>query len=283
MRELFKILTIFCLLFFVAVTPAFSKNNIKMLSHISENFNPVDFPNEINFKTIKKITVLEDITIPQRSIVTAEIIQTQKERRWHKSGYILCKVKYFVTEYDEKLIDISDRNLYLIIRKYEPVDKKEVAIIATEIILTQGASFFAPGVDILYFFTKGAIQRKKHYNWFKAGVHNAYENSICWFWLKGKPIELMQNEKIQIKDIKEEKVYKLKEQIEKRKEKQAIKDENNRIKKEFKQEKTNIKKYAKTHNGKIIEGPSIITNLIEQEVTPAQIPYDEFFVINNEL
>ena len=263
MRELVKKLVILLLAFMIISMPAVAKDKkIKIISHINQDFDVENFPDEVRFKTIKKITIHDDVIIPQRSIVAAETVQTQKERRWHKSGYILCKVKYFITEYEGEVVDISDKNLYLIARKYEPIDKKEASIIATEIILTQGAAFFAPGVDILYFFTKGAIQRKKDPNWFKAGVHNAYENSICWFWLKGKPINLEQNDKVQLKEIKEEKVYKLKDQIEHRKEKQAIKNENKRINKEFKQLKADIKKEFKEENkAKII--PDILYLEIE--------------------
>lgn len=246
MRELFRKLILFCLVFLITISPAFSKSNkIKMLSHINQDFRVADFPDEVRFKTIKKIKIFDDIVIPQRSIITVQTVQAQKERRWHKSGYIICKVKNFITEYENNVVDISDKNLYLVARKYEPIDKKEASILATEIVLTQAASFFAPGVDILYFFTKGAIQREKHPNWFKAGVYNAYENSICWFWLKGKPIDLEENDKVTLKEIGEEKALKLKGQIEKRKEKQAVRDEDKRINKEFKQLKADVKSQLK--------------------------------------
>ena len=45
-----------------------------------------------------------------------------------------------------------------------------------------------PGVDIAYYFVKGAIQNEKADTRLKSGVHNAYDNSILWIFLKGKPI-----------------------------------------------------------------------------------------------
>jgi hypothetical protein len=145
------------------------------------------------------------------------------------------------TELSDETIDISDKNLYIIVRKYEPVNKKEVVITSTEIVLAQAASFFAPGVDILYFFTKGAIQRKKHPNWFKAGVSNAYENSICWFWLKGKPIDLNAGDEVKIKSIDKEKVEKLSKAIEKR----EIREAKQREKREIRLAKREAKKAEK--------------------------------------
>ena len=210
-------------------TPVQASDSIKLISHINQDFDVNDIQPEIKFKTIKKVTILNEITIPQRSVITAETIQAQKERRWHKSGYIICKVKSYITEYDE-FYDISDKNIYLIARKYEPIYKKEASVLATELVLTQAASVFAPGVDILYFFTKGAIQREKNPNWFKAGVSNAYDHSICWFWLKGKPINLEKDEKVQLKSIKEKRALKLKTQIERRKEKQLKREEKHNAK-----------------------------------------------------
>lgn len=225
MREFFKrIVVVYMLLAFMLSVPAYAKSNVKFISNINHDFSTSDMPEFVQFKTVKKVTVADGVTIPQRSLITAKTIQSQKERRWHKSGYIICKVLNYVTEYDEKLYDISDKNLYLVARKYEPINKKAAAILATEIVLAQAASVFAPGVDILYFFTKGAIIREQHPNWFRAGVANAYENSICWFWLKGKPIELEADDKVQLKDISETKAMKLKEQIIVRREKQTLKD-----------------------------------------------------------
>ena len=244
MREALKKTLAILFILSLTVMPAFSKDNKKMISHIDHNFSVAVMPDEISFRTVKKIALTDDIVIPQRSIVTADLIQAQKELRWHKSGYILCKLKSYTTEYDNVEYDIPE-DVYFIAKKYEPINKKEASILATEIVLAQGASFFAPGVDILYFFTKGAIQREKHPNWFKAGVSNAYDNSICWFWLKGKPIDLKRDERIELSAIDEEKVMKLKGKIEKRKAKQSVKDQKKLVKKIIKQNKKQNKVIAK--------------------------------------
>ena len=279
MREFFKNLIILFFVFLVTLSPAFAKEKVRIISNLSDSFSVTEMPDEIHFKTPKKVTI-QNVTIPQRSIVTAQTIQAQKERRWHKSGYILCRVINYLTEYDE-LVDVSDKDIYLIARKYEPVNKKDATILATEILLTQAASFFAPGVDILYFFTKGAIIREKHYNWFKAGVSNAYDNSICWFWLKGKPIDIEKEDQIQIKQIKEEKVYKLKSQIEKRKEKQAIKDEDARFTIKAKHDKKEIKKYIKKElKARKKNTYSIINSELKNETYPSfeHITPDDFLI-----
>ena len=279
MRGFLKNLIVLFFALAITVLPGSAKEKIKMISNISDGFVLSEMPDEIHFRTIKKV-VIRDVIIPQRSVVTAETIQAQKERRWHKSGYILCKVKSFLTEYGENT-DISDKNIYLIARKYEPVNKKAASILATEILLTQAASFFAPGVDILYFFTKGAIIREKHYNWFKAGVSNAYENSICWFWLKGKPIDLDKDAKIQLKGIKEEKVFKLKGQIEKRKAKQAIKDEDARFMGKAKRDKKEIKRYIKSEiKGKKKTFDSVIYSELKNDSYPQyeHLTEDDFLI-----
>lgn len=241
MNKIFKKIIALLLLLVIFEMPVFSKEKkIKMQTHITSDFEISDMPEEVEFKTIIKTKIFDDVTIPQRSIIHAAVLEAQKERRWHKSGYILCKADYYVTELGEK-VDIEDKNLYFIVRKYEPVNKKEAAILGTEILLTQGASFFAPGVDILYFFTKGAILRKQRVNWFRAGVANAYENSICWFWLKGKPIDIEEGQEVQMKEIKEERVEKLIPQIRKRKIKEEIKNFKKYVKNNFKEMKREAK------------------------------------------
>ena len=257
------------------IAPVSAKDGIKMRVNINHDFSVEEIPSEVYFKTQKLLKVSEDFKIPQRSIVTAETLQAQKERRWHKSGYILAKLKSYQPELTETPIDISDKNIYIVARKYEKIDKKEASIVATEILLSQAASFFAPGVDILYFFTKGAIQRKKNPNWFKAGVSNAYENSICWFWLKGKPINLEENAELTLKEIDEEKALKLKNQIEVRKEKQAIKDKKKQIRLARKEEKRLLRQERKIlkseQNEYYIRNIDTIKNIEEAEKTQLEI------------
>lgn len=211
-----KRLLIVIIILLLSFNPVLAQEKIKIIAKINQEFSIEAIPAQVEFKTIKKTKIEDDVIIPQRSIITADVLQAQSARRWHKSGFIVCRVEYFITDYYNELVDLSDKNIYFIARKYEQVKGKDVAITGTEIVLSQAASLFAPGVDIVYFFTKGAIQRKKNKNWFKAGVSNAYENSICWFWLKGKTIELDEQESVSLNEISEKRALKLKSQIDKR-------------------------------------------------------------------
>ena len=263
MRELIKKFIIFLILLSFTICPIQAKDRIILHGDVNEKFTLKynELPKELTFKTSMAKTIPNIITIPENSDVTVEIIDAQKERRWHKSGYILCKLKSYTPESISVPIDVSDRNIYLVVRKYEEVNVGEATLFGIELVLAQGASVFAPGVDIAYFFTKGAIQREKHPNWFKAGVHNAYENSICWFWLKGKPIELDLDDSVCVKNITEEKASKLKSQIEKRKEKQINKSSLKIAKADKKLEKK-IKKIEKRSIGDIIA-----EKVMEQELS----------------
>ena len=269
MRVIFKKILVLFFIFSLVFTPAFAKDNLKMYGNINHEFSTKNIPDEVIVSVTEDNTLPDGTVIPKDSKITCEIMQVQRERRWHKSGYILCKLKSYTTAAEvaavveeaaeeaveekaaeETPIDLSDKNIYLAIRKYEAINGKNAAILTTEIIITQAASivgscfiFFAP-VDIAYFFTKGAILREKHHNWFKAGVHDAYDNSIFWFWLKGKPIELDNAQSVKIQNVKEKKAQKLNSQIAKRNAKLALKEEKRQAKSELKNEKLQAK-YAK--------------------------------------
>lgn len=235
---------IICIFFILILTGsyAFAQKKQTTKAAIQTDFVLKEATEDIVFTTYEDIELDKNTVIPKGAVVYAKNYQAQRALRWHKGGFILCKViKYSKDEFSSETIDISDKDFYLVAKKYEKVYKKEAAIIATEIILSQGASFFAPGTDVLYFFTKGAIQRKKNPNWFKAGVSNAYENSICWFWLKGKTINLAQGDDINIRIIEKEKADKLKTKMVKRKTREDIQA----LKKELKQEFKIVKKTEK--------------------------------------
>ena len=253
-----KIITIFLITIFVfsfGFNEVYAKNNIKAIADVDSTFSIKyqDLPDIIQFKTTQTKTIPDVLSIPEGSVVTLKVIKAQRELRWHKSGFILCKLVSYTPEITNIPVDVSDKEIYLTIRKYEEIDKKEATFIGIELVLAQGASFFAPGVDIGYYFIKGAIQRKKHPHWFKAGVHNAYENSICWFWLKGKPIELEPGEQVKIKDVKPEKVEKLIAKMEKRADKQNIKAAKRLAKKDKKALKRELKYEKKLVNCTVVE------------------------------
>ena len=246
-----KIISIFLLFVFILL-PVGAKNLVNSKAQVHSEFNILDE----NIKTIKfcpdeNIKISRDVDIPPHAEIRAQIIQSQKEKRWHKSGFLICKLLDFTLE--GVTVDISKYDAYLVARQYEPVDKKEAAIIATEIIIMSGASFFAPGVDIGYFFLKGAIQRKKNPNWFKAGVSNAYDNSICWFWLKGKPIDLEQNDEIKLKHIQALDARDLSAKITYKKDKIAFKKEKKIVKAEVRDIKREYKKEIKEYNYQIAQ------------------------------
>ena len=241
-----KIFVLLLLLLF-CVNESFAMRDVKMLANIDGEFTVKnqELPDEISLKITKSKTIPDVITIPENSIITLEVIKAQRELRWHKGGLILCKLKSYTPETTDIPLDVQDKDIYLVVRKYEKINKKEAWILGTEIVVFQGASFFAPGVDIGYFFLKGAILRQKHPNWFKAGVRNAYDNSIFWFPQKGKPIELSVGDDVQIKDIEAKKVDKLVTKIDKRNarfERQALKRIARKDEKIFKRELRNEKK-----------------------------------------
>ena len=231
------IIALFILLLGFSAVSAKEKIPNKTIADMMVDFNHEDFPQEFVFKTRNDIMISDDLILPTKTLVKVQTLQVQKERRWHKSGYIVSKLKEYKTPSADKPVDVSNEEIYIITRKYEKVYPKEATILGTEIVLTQGASFFAPGVDILYFFTKGAILRTTHPSWFMAGVSNAYENSICWFWLKGKPIELDTDDEVVIKTLEEEDASELSAKIEKRKLKKQLKKEKKELKKRLKEEK----------------------------------------------
>jgi len=228
-KLLSSILTAVITLFFFSMPlHAAEKNRTEV--NILHEFNVNKAPDEVIFE-LKREAVFDDVTLPGNSIITAQTLESQKERRWHKSGFIVLHVKSYEPPFEEK-INVEDKDIYLIAKKFKPIDPKEAAIIGTELAAAFSASYFIPGIDIAYFFTKGAILRKKHPNWFRAGVSNVYDNSIFWFCLKGKPIDLEENADVSIKEIKKERAYKLKSQIEKRKARQLRREQRRQLRKE---------------------------------------------------
>ena len=233
--------------FFVPFCAVSAKNSVKMRADVKEEFSVKnqELPDEISFRITQSQSIPDTITIPENSLITLKVLKAQRELRWHKSGLILCKLISFTPETTDIPVDISDRDIYMTVRKYEAINKKEAWILGTEIVVLQGASFFAPGVDIGYFFIKGAIKREKHPHWFKAGVRNAYDNSIFWFPQKGKPSEIGEGDQVQIKDIHAKKVEKLAHKIDKRNarfERQAAKRIARKEEKSFRRELKNEKK-----------------------------------------
>ena len=235
------------LIFILAFPPAIAKPFKAHASMNSEFHIEDDEITEIKFAVGEDIKLAEVAEIPAMSVISARIVDVQRERRWHRSGYIICRLKNYKENQTAKTVDLYDKEIYLLIRKYEKINKKDAAILSTEIVLTQAASIvgscfiiFAP-VDIVYFFTKGAIQREKDPNWFKAGVSCAWDNSIFWFQLKGKNTELDNGDEVSIKAVDNISAQKLAQKAKKNNYKYA----SNQNKKQVKKIKKQVKKYMK--------------------------------------
>ena len=272
MKEfLIKIFVVFLALM-LPVSSCFAKTNMKMRADVNEEFSIKyqDLPDEISFTTTQAKTIPNVISIPENSLVKLKILKAQRELRWHKGGLILCKLEsYTPLDISNTPIDVSDKDIYLTVRKHEDIDKKEAWILGTEIVVMQGAALFAPGADIGYFFIKGAIQRKKHPHWFKAGVRNAYDNSIFWFPQKGKSIELGSDDQVQIKDISQKKAEKLSKKIDERNARFERQAEHRIAKKEAKALKRELKNAKKVADCSVVE--EVIENVVVDRSVLAEI------------
>ena len=231
MDKFIKKLVVIILFAIFCMPVSYAEDLMHTTGRINHEFSTSKLPEYVYLKNSNEIVANNEVIIPKNSVLKLKTLCARKERRWHKSGFILTKLENFTLENSKIPHNMSGENIYLAVRKYEPIDKKEAAILATEIIVLSGASYYAPGVDVAYFFTKGAILREKHPNWFRAGVSNAYDNSIFWFWLKGKPIELEKDAQIKIQSVDEEKIEKLTSQINKYNEKQGFKAQKKQNKK----------------------------------------------------
>ena len=245
--------------------PVSAKNPVKSKAVVQQEFQVENAPEIIEFTNEENI-ITDKIGIPKNSKIKALVFEFQKEKRWHKSGFIIAKLLDFTLE--GVTVDLESADTFLIMRKYEPIDPKEAAIITIELLGSSAVAFFAPGTDIAYFFIKGAILRKKHPNWFKAGVFNAYDNSIFWFFEKGKPIDLVQGDEVKLKYVERNKAHDMKahilykkDKIAFRKEKKIVAKEVNEIrdeiidnaKKDYKISKKTFKEEKKIVKGEVKE------------------------------
>lgn len=261
MRALIKKFLSVLIIFSFVLLPVSAEDKMKLYGNINDGFtlDYQDLPEEISFVLTEAKKVREDLIIPEESVVTLEVINARRNLRWHVSGLILCKLKNYIPLATKTPVDLSEQDIYMVVRKYEPIKGKDAAILTTEIILTQAAGivgscfiFFAP-VDVAYFFTKGAIQRKKHPHWFRAGVMDAYDNSIFWFQLKGKPIELNDGDAVSVKEMSMKRAMKFDNKIQQRKMKEDEKHNNKIAKITRKSEKKRLKYEKKEIKCSVLE------------------------------
>ena len=218
MKKGFSIFLLFVLFLSNAVVFA-AQEPIKFKAQICCDYDPDYYIN--NYIILRPLTDVEyeNVKIPKGTLVKAKIDSVTMERRFHKSGFLV--VDFVEIGDGERANSIEHLNIGGVARKYEQVDKKDATLTGAELTTTTVAAFVIPGIDILYYFTKGFIQNTKADTRFKSGVHNAYDNSIMWFFLKGKPIKLncgdmlsvlmCENSMITIKKNKSVKIKKVKE------------------------------------------------------------------------
>lgn len=195
MKRFFTIVLVICFIF--TNTAAFaSQNPVKFKAQMCESYNPEKYISDyITFRPLSDVEY-GDIKIPMGTLIKAKITTSTKERRMHKSAYLIISFEQMGE--DENVESMEEYQLDGVIRKYDKIDKKDAAITSAELTTTTAAAFIIPGIDIVYYFTKGFIQNEKAETRFKSGVHNAYDNSIMWFFLKGKPINLSENDLVSV-------------------------------------------------------------------------------------
>jgi len=191
-----KILVLFLCFIFIAV-PSYAVKGVKFIAESCCDFDPDNVVStELTFRTHSIIEFDSNLIIPKNSIITAKFESSKHERRFHKSGFFTCKLIGYTS--DGQMIKVSPRNMKMIGKRYDKIDGKEAAKTGAELATTTAAAFIVPGIDIAYYFVKGAIQNEKADTRFKSGVHNAYDNSILWVFLKGKPIVFSKGEYVNI-------------------------------------------------------------------------------------
>jgi len=185
--------------------PVSAKCKVKLQASVMQDFSVERLDKDISFKLNTPFKINKDLTIPQGSIIVAHVYYVKPEKRLHKSGYFLCLVTNYKQEDSKKFVDISQDNICFRCKRFDKLDKKDATITGVEITATTAASFFVPGVDLVYYFLKGAIQNTKAENRFKSGVHNAYDNSILWVFEKGAPIDLKSGDNVVMMSYKNKK------------------------------------------------------------------------------
>lgn len=163
-----------------------------ILSDFDENNNlPV-----AAFKLSEPLLLDDFKELPAESIVNLNVFDVRSEKRFHKSGYFRgCLINYQIPAETEVYI-LEGEQVCFLGKKYQAIDKVDAAVNTAEFAAATTAGFMIPGSDIIYYFTKGAIQNKKGPNRLKSGVINAYDNSIFWVIKKGEPINLKNGDEV---------------------------------------------------------------------------------------
>ena len=197
MKKILVYIFIFC----IFVQPVLANDKTKTIGQMQNELTTETIGKSISLSLITPWCIDETTNIPQDSTINIYIENSSKEKRFHRSGFFLGKIISYTEPNSNSTTNLEKNNILVVGRKYEAVKGSEVAKTGTEITATTIAGFIIPGSDIVYYFTKGAIKNEAGTR-FKSGVHCAYDNSIFWFILKGKPINLQKGDFVILKSPK---------------------------------------------------------------------------------
>lgn len=227
------------LIIFIGILPASAKDTIFVPAKMASIFSTSgQTPSVVAFSPNRNLKINDELTLPSRAIIAAEVYRFQKEKRMHRHGYIVCRLLSYKDPDSNEVINLLSKDIYVVARRRSNLELGEAALTGVELTVTTAASIPLPGVDIVYYFTKGAILRGNDPNWFKSGVSEAYDNSIFWFFLKGRTIDFEKGDYVDIKHIGKEEALKLRNKIDEGKLKTEEKEAKKYIKKEIKTKKT---------------------------------------------
>ena len=83
-----KILSVFLIMMLTTSFSSAKNNKINLIADVQSDLtiNTTDLPNEITLKTREIRKISDELSIPEGASVTLEILNAQRELRWHKSG-----------------------------------------------------------------------------------------------------------------------------------------------------------------------------------------------------
>lgn len=207
-----RILT-YIFIIFLFVQPAFSHENTKVIGQLQDELSTETIGKSIPLTLTTSWEIDEKTNISQGSIINIYIENSSKEKRFHRSGFFIGKLLNYSDPITKETTNIEEKNILVVGRKYDEINASDVAKTGTEFTATTIVGFLVPGSDIVYYFTKGAIKNETGTR-FKSGVHCAYDNSIFWLILKGKPINLQKGDYVILKSPKKSELKLLDEVVE---------------------------------------------------------------------
>jgi len=178
------------------IMPVFAAEKVKLKASIMQDLDFETIGHDVSFKLSTPFKVDENLTLAEGTNVVVHVYHVKSERRFHKSGFFKCILLNYTLEGSNTPVNLIDKNIYFICRRYDEIDPYDATVTGVEFTATTAASIFIPGVDIVYYFIKGACENTKSTSRFKSGVYNAYDNSILWIFEKGKPINLQPGDKV---------------------------------------------------------------------------------------